>query len=325
MSYKKSFLYIIFSGLFLAFVWPIGYWCLSGIETNASYNLNERLNIHHNILEKNNINKSKLLVIGGSSVLFGIDNREISDHIKIPTYNMGSSAGLGLNYLLYDAKKEINDNDIVLLQLEYPVYDKTYDYNVQQISVIWDTYDKDYLEELNLKDKVKLIYGISSRLFFEKLKTVLLGRKNIDQGIEDSKWIDEYGMIQSNTVENSDKEKLLKLMEKKVFNNGEVLDEYKQENIKDFLSYCRSKNVKVYVTFPPYLYNKKYFDEEDERKIQKIKDFWESNNVKVIDDYTDTLYDIEDFCNSVYHLNTNGREKHTKMLIEKLKLYINNN
>lgn len=325
MSYKKSFIYIIFSSLFLAFVWVIGYWCLSGIETNASYYLNERLNIHHNILEKNNINKSKLLVIGGSSVLFGIDNREISDHIKIPTYNMGSSAGLGLNYLLYDAKKEINDNDIVLLQLEYPVYDKTYDYNAQLISVIWDTYDKDYLEELNLKDKVKLIYGISSRLFFEKLKTVLLGRKNIDQGIEDEKWIDEYGMIQSNTLENSDKEKLLNLMEKKVFNDGEVLDEYKQENIKDFLSYCRSKNVKVYVTFPPYLYNKKYFDEEDERKIQKIKDFWESNNVKIINDYTDTLYNVDDFCNSLYHLNTNGREKHTKMLIERLKLYINNN
>lgn len=325
MLYKKGFIYIIFSGLFLAFVWIIGYWCLSGIETNASYYTNERLKIHHNIIRENNREEAKLLIIGGSSVLFGVNNKEISNELNIPVYNMGSSAPLGLDYLLYDAKKEIDNNDIVLLQLEYALYDKTYDCSIQKISIVWDDNDKDYLRTLRLTDRLNLIYGISPNLIFEKLKTILLGRKNIDQKIEDAKWIDEYGMIQSNTMENSNKKELLKMRKKIVFNHDVVLDEYKQENIKDFLSYCRSKNAKVYVTFPPYLYDRKYFDEKDEREIQKIKDFWESNGVKVINDYTETLYDIDDFCNTLYHLNSNGREKHTKMLIERLKLYINNN
>lgn len=327
MSYKKSFIYIIFSGLFLAFVWVIGYWCLSGIKTNASYYTNERLKIHHDIIKKNDKEKAKLLIIGGSSVLFSVNNKEISNDLNIPAYNMGSVASLGLDYLLYDAKKEINNNDIVLLQLEYSLYDKAYECSEQKISVIWDNDDKDYLRTLSLTDRINLIYGISPKLILEKIKTVLLGRKNIDQGIEDAKWIDEYGMVQSNTIENSNKNKneLLKMKKKIVFNHDAVLDEYKQENIKDFLSYCRSKNVKVYVTFPPYLHDKKYFNKKDEREIQKIKDFWESNNVKVINDYTETLYNVDDFCNTIYHLNTNGREKHTKMLIERLKLYINNN
>lgn len=325
MSYKKSFIYIIFSGLFLAFVWIIGYWSLSGIETNASYYTNERLKIHHDIIGENNREEAKLLIIGGSSVLFGVNNKEISNELNIPVYNMGSSAQLGLDYLLYDAKKEIDNNDIVLLQLEYSLYDKAYDCSIQKISIIWDSDDRDYLRTLSLTDRIILIYGISPELIFEKLKTVLLGRKNINQGIEDAKWIDEYGMIQSNTIENSNKNELLKMEKKIVFNNDVVLDEYKKENIKEFLSYCRSKNVKVYVTFPPYLYDKRYFNKKDEREIQKIKDFWESNNVKVINNYTDTLYNVDDFYNTVFHLNTDGREKHTKMLIEKLKPYINNN
>lgn len=325
MSYKKSFLYIIFSSLFLVFPWFLGYWILSSIETNASYYANERLKIHHEIIRKDDIEKTKLLIIGGSSVLYGVNNKELSNNLKIPVYNMGSTVGLGSDYLLYDAKKEIKNNDIVLLQLEYSLYGEMNDYCEQKMAVVWDNFDNFYWENLNFENKIKMIYGISSRLIFEKLKTILLGRKNIDQGIEDVKWIDEYGMIQSNTVENSDRKELLKMMKKEVFNHDVVLDEYKQENIKDFLSYCRSKNVKVYVTFPPYLYDKKYFNKNDEREIKKIKDFWESNNVKVINDYTDTLYNIDDFCNSLYHLNTNGREKHTKMLIERLKLYIYNN
>lgn len=285
--------------------------------------MNDRLKIHHRIAD--NIKQKKILVIGGSSVLFGVDNKYMSERLNMPVINMGSVGGLGLNYLLYDAKKSIKENDVVLLQLEYLLYDESWDIQRHQISTVWDNYNIDYLKSLNFYDKIKLIYGVDKYLIKNKIYTIIMGLKIIDQGIEDSKWIDEYGMIQSNTVENSDRKKLLKSIEKRVFNNGEVLGEYKKENIKDFLSYCRSKNVKVYVTFPPYLYNKKYFDEEDERKIQKIKDFWESKNVKVINDYTDTLYNVDDFCNSVYHLNTNGREKHTKMLIEKLKLYINNN
>ena len=323
MSYKKSFLYIILSFFCIAIFWIIGYYLLSGIESGASKYVNDRLKIHHRIAD--NIKQNKILVIGGSSVLFGVDNKYMSERLNMPVINMGSVGGLGLNYLLYDAKKSIKENDVVLLQLEYLLYDESWDIQRHQISTVWDNYNIDYLKSLNFYDKIKLIYGVDKYLIKNKIYTIIMGLKIIDQGIEDSKWIDEYGMIQSNTVENSDRKKLLKSIEKRVFNNGEVLGEYKKENIKDFLSYCRSKNVKVYVTFPPYLYNKKYFDEEDERKIQKIKDFWESKNIKVINDYTDTLYNVDDFCNSVYHLNTNGREKYTKMLIEKLKLYINNN
>lgn len=324
MLYKKGLLYIFFACFFMAFFWITGYYILQGIETNASYAANERLNIHHDIIKRDDIDKPKLLVVGGSSVIYGIDNKELSNNLGMPVYNMGSSAGLGLDYLLYDAKKEIKKDDIVLLQLEYPLYGEMPDYSEQKIAIVWDNYDSFYWENLNFKEKMQLIYGISPKLILEKIKTILLGRKNIDQGIEDVKWIDEYGMIQSNTVENSDKKKLLNLIEKKVVND-EILNENKQESIENFLAYCRRKNVEVYVIFPPYLYDKKRFNKEDQKEVQKIKDFWKSNNVKVIGDYTDTLYDIEDFCNSVYHLNTNGREKHTKMLIERLKPYINNN
>lgn len=104
------------------------------------------------------------------------------------------------------------------------------------------------------------------------------------------------------------------------------MDTGTRETIIDFLSYCKEKNVKVFVTYPAYYYKQNYFDGYNLEQINKINQFWMEQDVTILGKYTDFIYiDKNDFYDTEYHLNIKGKEKRTEKLIEFLKPYIDNN
>ncbi len=51
--------------------------------------------------------------------MFGMRTKDISEKLKIPAYNLAVHAGLGLDFILDDAKKTLKSGDVVILPLEY--------------------------------------------------------------------------------------------------------------------------------------------------------------------------------------------------------------
>lgn len=266
-----------------------------------------------------NINDSKILVIGGSSTLLGVNTELMSETLNYPVVNLGSSAGLTLDYILYDAKRSINNNDIVILPIEYGIYynDDLSEYKVVQI---WQN-DKQYFNCMSFNDKLKLLYGIPLNLEIKVLSSYIglsINRSKDFVFIDTNKTGDSI-----NTLET----KKAAIQLKEPFNKNLIyLDDETKKTIIDFLNYCKEKNVKVFVTYPPYYYNQKHFDGYNLEQINKINDFWQDQDVTILGQYTDFIYtDKNDFYDSQYHLNIKGREKRTEKLIELLKPYINNN
>lgn len=64
----------------------------------------------------------KIVILGGSNSLYGIDSKMISDQLNMPVVNMSLQAGLPLEYVLNDAKPYIHPGDLVILPLEYEYY-----------------------------------------------------------------------------------------------------------------------------------------------------------------------------------------------------------
>jgi len=61
----------------------------------------------------------KIVFIGGSNLPFGLNSERISDETKMPVVDMGLHAGLGLKFMLEEAKPYIRKGDIVILVPEY--------------------------------------------------------------------------------------------------------------------------------------------------------------------------------------------------------------
>ena len=64
------------------------------------------------------ITTPKLLIVAGSSALFSINAKIISEQTGFPAINMGNHAGLALDYRLYRIRKIARPGDKILIASE---------------------------------------------------------------------------------------------------------------------------------------------------------------------------------------------------------------
>ena len=62
----------------------------------------------------------RLILVGGSSVVYSTDTKMLGDSLGMTAYNMGLHAGIGIKYPVDDLLQYIRKGDIVVLQIEYP-------------------------------------------------------------------------------------------------------------------------------------------------------------------------------------------------------------
>lgn len=79
--------------------------------------------LYHGILDEKvallkSVEDEKIVVIGGSSVAFGIDSDLLSEYTGMPVVNFGVYAALGTKIMLDLSRSEIGEGDIVVLALE---------------------------------------------------------------------------------------------------------------------------------------------------------------------------------------------------------------
>lgn len=303
--YKRFFVSIVSISCLISIFFILIAYLFSGSLSNPTSRIVDE---HKKIAQ--NIKTSKVLVISGSNTLLGINTELMSKKLNYPVINFGSNAGLRLDYIFYDAKKSIRDNDIVILPLEYGIYreDKLSNNRIIQICN-----DKEYLNELTLIDRLSFLYAVP---FIIELKAICAFKDdlNYENTNEHGDIINKVGT--KNTI-------YLKEPFRKEYT---YMDTGTRETIIDFLSYCKEKNVKVFVTYPAYYYKQNYFDGYNLEQINKINQFWMEQDVTILGKYTDFIYtDKNDFYDTEYHLNIKGKEKRTEKLIELLKPYIDNN
>lgn len=112
--------------------------------------------VHHSLVHKEkyakSLNSQKIVIISGSSSLFGLSAEQIEKETGIPTVNFAINAGLTIDYTAWKLESILNEGDIILIVPEYNYYYKN---KIQQISTDIFTsyivsYDPKYLEALNL-------------------------------------------------------------------------------------------------------------------------------------------------------------------------------
>lgn len=265
------------------------------------------------------IRQPKLIFISGSNTLFGVDTAKIEKELNIPTVNYGVVANYSF-YTLHHSQPQLKNGDIVVLPLEYTCF---YDRQPTKVdtgfSLYITGYDTAYFQNLPMIEKISVICQLTPR---ELLKSTWQQIKTPPADENDgynSKYLNINGDMTNNAVDKKAAPEALKSKLKDSVFKTPPVTEYAQKELSDFINYCHTNNITVYAAWPNCLWKEKEFTGKDLDGIHAIEEFYHSQNVEILGNYTDCLYDADLFYDTTYHLNEEGKRIHTDYLINLLK------
>lgn len=261
----------------------------------------------------------KIVIVAGSSALFGLDAGLIERAYGLPTINFGVNAGLLPPYVLHKSKEVLRPGDIVLMPLEYSFY--TYDgvANVQMIDQIWSR-DPGFLRQLSLLEQLRMVWLVSANRLVEgylarggaPAMCGPYGYQNIDgrgdqthtSAAEAVAWAYDWANLQKDLPRRYG----LKASPPEAW-----------AWLGGYLDWAREQGVRVVITPPTMLFDPFYREDARERAFyQGLGPRVRALGVPFVGDPYAYMYERQWYFNTDYHLNDLGRQRHTRRLIADL-------
>jgi hypothetical protein len=249
---------------------------------------------------------NRILLVGGSNLTFGVNSEELEKHLHKKVINLGLHGGLGLEFILNEAISEVKKGDIVILSIEYSLFNvkNQPDFDlIKHTQVLFPESKSYYKFNLNV---LREIYFDNFKKYFEKEKI------RMDSGtIYNRKSFNVWGDIITPDHRKNQGRLYGEKFDKIVISG--INKKFRKINSK-----CKLAGAKLYLVFPNY--PKSEFDIN--RNVindiaSQIRE--ELYFIPIINNPETFVLDDSLFYDTVYHLNGRGREKRTKMLIDIIK------
>ena len=265
--------------------------------------------------------KTKMIIVGGSSVAFGIDSEEIQKSSGMEVINFGCIVGIGPEMILEPLKPSLSEGDIVLLCWEYGLYrfDRT-DTNITYLNLLFGQ-QSTLRQTYPLEVKLKLKLAIPASHVRESFAHALNPYGNLD--LYRYIWnFDSRGNHRSNQ-EQIITENELKRQPLSSLLTETVITKDVHEILSEFVRYCREREVQVLASWPNTFAHPDYIDNPTVKaNFALITNYWESLEVPVVGRPEDAMLAAEFFHDTHYHLNSKGVAVRTSTLIKNLKPWL---
>jgi hypothetical protein len=268
------------------------------------------------LLDRRAAQGGRLIIVGGSNALFGIDAELIERKLHIPTVNFGTHAGLGLSYMLYRVGKKMQRGDIILLDPEYDLWTDLFrDTPGPAFSYIW-TYDKPYLAHLPIRERLGMIASVP------------VGDWKADGWTGTARTTVQYDNLKKTSgynVASMDPSGDLRCVVG--FHPVKTSGYYFVENfnasgyvaLRGFAAEAKSRGVRLLMTWPNYLRPSPEPTRESSMPPAGFAEQMAASGVTVLNNPADTAFPPSWFMDSAYHANPCCRRVRTEQLIERLR------
>ncbi len=251
----------------------------------------------------------KIVVVGGSSVAFGLDSELLEAYTGMPTVNFGLYAALGTKVMLDLSLAGIGEGDVVVIAPEL---------NSQTMSMYFSTettlqaIDDDYslIRYIDFDNIPSLLSGMF-RHVGNKVKLAIKGKPD-PEGVYNSKSFNAYGDIvyerPSNTMELYYDPNTPIVLDESIV--GEDFVDY----LNEYIRRCRMRGAKVYFSFCPMnelAVGEQYTSEQLRAFERMLDDKIDCDVISYVDDY---ILDAGYFFDSNFHLNDTGVKYRTLTL-----------
>ena len=248
----------------------------------------------------------RLIFVGGSNLTLGLDSKKISDSLHLPVVNMSLHAGLGVAFALNEVKEQLKKGDKVVLSIEYgltkkgdtKLYTQLMDINPDAARYLDNTFnDKLRLMNINWQRCV-------SSLFLDVAGNAPQNIYRRDGFTKEGDMIGHLSLPQPSNQ--TDRGKM-------------VFKDYKEviSAFNAFIEVANQKGAQVYYSFPAYMaseyqLNKAVINQYQAQFQQELK--CPILNLPDSFVFPDTYY-----FDTAYHLNKEGRDKRTAIMIDLLQ------
>ncbi len=261
----------------------------------------------------------KIVLVGGSSLVFGLESEYIEKYMGMPVVNFGLYAALGTKVMLDLSKSGINEGDIVIIAPELDAQTMSLYFNAETTLQAADGNPAMLLhtDSANWGELISSMFAFSSKKY-EYMKN---GAPN-PEGVYNSKNFNEYGDLEYTREEN-----IMELYydpNKEIVLDGSILDDEFLDYLNDYIAFCKRKGASVYFSYCP-MNMLAISDDIDEYAIadfeKELKNSLECDVISYIEDY---IMLPEYFYDSNFHLNDAGSLWRTLRLCEDLLLATDN-
>jgi hypothetical protein len=309
-----------------------------GAPMPAEYWLHECRVVKQALVRK--VPSPKLIVVGGSNALVGIDSGVLEQSVGLPTFNLSLHGGLLLWQTLPDAEGILQPGDVVLLAPAYAAFSpkQRYDEWLTDQVMTWNT---GYFKGLDPVEKARFVSAVPLRRILEGcLVEAFGGRLAGVEGrrirpeaeiLEEYERGGEYGVQETtdaysplNLTRRGD---VMRTVSIRVERSDYGLSQPYQENqdtwraLRAFRDNCRAREVDVYVTWPPSVKSSLLdFEKEPVRRhLAEITRRFEDLQIPVLGEPHEFQYQRQLFSDLDSHLNDRGRSLRTARLAELLR------
>ncbi|MBR2461458.1 MAG: DUF4234 domain-containing protein [Clostridia bacterium] len=268
----------------------------------------------------NDTDEPKLVVIGGSSVAFGLDSEMVKEHLGMEVVNFGLYANLGTKLMIDLSKTNINKGDIIVIAPEM---------NSQTLSLYFNAetaiqaFDGNWwmLKNVDTGDYESIV-GAMWKFSGEKLEYLITGKRPENVGAYQKEWFNEYGDNTFdrpyNTMLSTSKNIELNF---RVNTEDSITSDYEQfvDYVNDYVSYCSRTGATVYFSFAPMNAAAMTDYNNSENIYNFYKNLCAALDCRVISDVNQYIMDEGYFFDSEFHLNNAGVTVRTAQLIDDIK------
>ncbi|MDD5399891.1 MAG: hypothetical protein PHQ93_01710 [Sulfurimonas sp.] len=302
----------LFGGfLVLSLLWVAAVWLQGGRYTVSSQWVADVYEIKKEASNKAS-DGGRIIIVGGSSALFGVDSKMLEEHFGVKSINGGVNAGLMLPYVLLKSREIVQKGDIVLAPFEYSFYNYDGVAGAQMIDQIWAR-DLSFFWELGVKEKFYMLFMTEVKRIYdgflakggEKIMIGPYGYANVD---EDG---NQIKTSKSDAVQwKNDMEATLKELPRRYGDSG--VNKAAVEWIENYAEYLREKGAKL-ILLPPAMMEHEFY-KSDEKERDFYNGLRDKIGVKFLGNPYEFMYERDMMFNTDYHLTDEARVVHTKKL-----------
>ena len=262
----------------------------------------------------------KIVVVGGSSVAFGLDSGMIKEELGMEVVNFGLYANLGTKLMLDLSEANVNEGDVIVLAPEINAQTLSLYFNSETAVQAMDG-NFGMLKSVDSED-YEAIIGSLWRFSADKLGYILSGTAPENTGAYRKEHFNEYGDNVFDRPYNVQKTTPKTVNFNFLVDTGDgITTEYEEfiEYLNAYVDAVSEAGATVYFSFPPI--NEAALDESvNEDSIFAFYDNLCSNlHCKVISNLNDYVMDEGYFFDSEFHLNNGGVTVRTVRLIDDIK------
>lgn len=264
-------------------------------------------------------NKPKVVVIGGSSVAFGLDSELMEEHLGMKVVNFGLYANLGTKLMIDLSKANINKGDIVILAPEMDSQTLSLYFNsettMQALDGNWGM-----LRNINF-DQFEPLIGASWGFTSNKLNYLLKKERPLNEGAYKKENFNKYGDNIYDRPYNVMKGQGAITLDFMVNYEDSINSEYEQfiDYINEYAKWVRSREATIYFSFPPMCETSMTNKNTDETIYNFYENLADALNFKIISNVHNYIMDEGYFFDSEFHLNNAGITVRTVQLIDDIK------